>query len=281
MTGSGFTRRWLLCGWSLLGGLACGEPLLPETTSPSAPASAQPVAEKLTLLLQADQTTASARPERSPLPVDARQSERLSMVNEQIAERGIKDQATLDAMRKVPRHLFVENEQVGQAYTDSPLPIGHGQTISQPYIVAFMTEQLRLKPTDRVLEVGAGSGYQAAVLAEIVREVDTIEIIDALARRAADRLKSLNYKNVNVLSGDGYFGRPSRAPYDAIIVTAAASHIPPPLLAQLKPGGRMAIPVGQSGWAQNLLLLEKSIDGSVRTRNLLPVRFVPLMRANP
>jgi protein-L-isoaspartate(D-aspartate) O-methyltransferase len=229
--------------------------------------------------LRADQITTGTKPTRRSFTTDSLQNQRMTMVQEQIAGRGVTDPATLDSMRKVPRHLFVENAQVGQAYEDSPLPIGHGQTISQPYIVGFMTEQLRLKPGDRVLEIGTGSGYQAAILAEIVAEVSTIEIIDALAKRAADRLKRLKYSNVNVLNGDGYFGRTSRAPYDAIIVTAAASHIPPPLMAQLKPGGRMVIPVGQTGWAQNLLLVEKRADGSVRTQNLLPVQFVPLMRA--
>jgi len=156
------------------------------------------------------------------------------------------------------------------------LPIGHGQTISQPYIVGFMTEKLELEPGDRVLEVGTGSGYQAAILGELVEEVISIEIIEPLARAAAQRLERLGYGNITVLYGDGYYGFEDAAPFDAIIVTAAAAHIPPPLNRQLKPGGRMAIPVGRSGWTQNLLLVEKDSDGEISTRNLMAVRFVPL-----
>jgi protein-L-isoaspartate(D-aspartate) O-methyltransferase len=158
------------------------------------------------------------------------------------------------------------------------LPIGHGQTISQPYIVAYMTEILRIEPGNRVLEVGTGSGYQAAILAELAKQVVSIEIIKPLAQTAAKRLERLGYRNITVLDGDGYFGWESAAPYDAIIVTAAATHVPPPLVAQLKPGGRMAIPVGETAWTQNLLLIEKDKDGKLTTRNLIPVRFVPLTR---
>ncbi|HEX6138025.1 MAG TPA: protein-L-isoaspartate(D-aspartate) O-methyltransferase [Casimicrobiaceae bacterium] len=200
------------------------------------------------------------------------------MVRGQIAGRGVKDEEILAAMVRVPRHAFVPADQQRHAYADRPLPIGHGQTISQPYIVAYMTELLRLARGDRVLEVGAGSGYQAAILAELADAVVTIEIVRPLAEAAAKRLERLGYRNVTVLHGDGYFGWESAAPYDAIIVTAAASHVPPPLIAQLKPGGRMAIPVGDAAWTQNLLLVEKDATGTITTRNLLPVRFVPLTR---
>jgi len=198
------------------------------------------------------------------------------MVREQIGHRGIEDGAVLEALRRVPRHRFVPQGREDAAYADRPLAIGHGQTISQPYIVAYMTELLAPGPDDRVLEVGTGSGYQAAVLAEIVREVVSIEIVRALAESAAERLQGLGYRNVTVLHGDGYFGHPPGALYDAIIVTAAAAHVPPPLIEQLRPGGRMAIPVGPPGAVQNLLLVEKDADGEVSSRSLMPVRFVPL-----
>jgi protein-L-isoaspartate(D-aspartate) O-methyltransferase len=200
------------------------------------------------------------------------------MVRAQIASRGVKDEEVLATMIRVPRHEFVPADQQRFAYADRPLPIGHGQTISQPYIVAYMTELLRLERGDRVLEVGAGSGYQAAILAELADTVVTLEIVRPLAEAAAARLERLGYRNVTVLHGDGYFGWESAAPYDAIIVTAAASHVPPPLIAQLKRGGRMAIPVGDAAWTQNLLLIEKDETGRITTRNLLPVRFVPLTR---
>lgn len=203
-------------------------------------------------------------------------AQREAMVREQIEARGVRDPATLSAMRAVPRHEFVPRESVGGAYGDHPLPIGHGQTISQPYIVAYMTELLALQPGDRVLEVGTGSGYQAAVLAEITDEVHTIEIVPALARGAAERLARLGYGEVKTREGDGYYGWPEAAPFQAIIVTAAATSIPPPLVEQLAPGGRMVVPVGATPWTQNLVLVTKDEDGAVRTRTLLPVRFVPL-----
>ena len=204
--------------------------------------------------------------------------ERKRMVRHQISARGVDDSKVLDAMRDVPRHLLVPESLRKHAYKDRPLPIGHGQTISQPYIVGYMTELLRIGPEDTVLEIGTGSGYQAAILAQLAREVITIEIIEALANRAAEDLQDMGYQNISVLHGDGYFGYETQAPYDAIIVTAAAEHIPPPLIAQLKPGGRMILPVGSSGWTQNLILVKKNSEGKVRTRNLLPVRFVPLTR---
>jgi protein-L-isoaspartate(D-aspartate) O-methyltransferase len=186
------------------------------------------------------------------------------------------DASVLEAMRRVPRHEFVPDEVRAQAYANQPLPIGYGQTISQPYIVALMTALLHPEKDDVVLEVGTGSGYQAAVLASLVDRVYTIEIVEPLALRAADRLKALGYDNVIVRQSDGYYGWPEHAPYDGIVVTAAASHIPPPLLNQLKLHGRMIIPVGTSFMAQNLLLVEKDEQGQVHTEVLLPVAFVPL-----
>jgi protein-L-isoaspartate(D-aspartate) O-methyltransferase len=184
----------------------------------------------------------------------------------------------LRAMGDVPRHEFVPDGVRQDAYTDRPLPIGYGQTISQPLIVALMTDLLRVGPDDSVLEVGTGSGYQAAVLARLVRRVHTIEIIPGLAIAAADRMKRLGYGNVVVREGDGYFGWKEAAPFDAIIVTAAASQIPPPLLQQLKPGGRMLIPVGAPFALQHLVLVERDSEGRAKTHQLLPVRFVPLVR---
>lgn len=182
----------------------------------------------------------------------------------------------LAAMRRVRRDEFVPADMVRHAYDNSPLPIGQGQTISQPFIVAYMTELLAPQADDRVLEVGTGSAYQAAVVAQLVDTVVSIEIVRPLAEGAADRLEALGYGNVTVLHGDGYYGYPARAPYDGIVVTAAASHVPPPLVDQLAAGGRMVIPVGDSAWTQNLLLVEKGADGEITTRNLMPVRFVPL-----
>jgi protein-L-isoaspartate(D-aspartate) O-methyltransferase len=180
-------------------------------------------------------------------------------------------------MRAVPRHLFVPERHQGSAYADRPLPIGLGQTISQPYIVALMTELLAVEPGDRILEVGTGSGYQAAVAAQLADSVFTIEILDELAASAAERLRRLGYGNVAARQGDGYFGWEEHAPFDGILVTAAAGHIPPPLVAQLAPGGRMVIPVGGVFQVQHLVLVEKAPDGRVRTRNVLPVQFVPLV----
>jgi protein-L-isoaspartate(D-aspartate) O-methyltransferase len=200
------------------------------------------------------------------------------MVREHIESRGIQDSVTLRALRTVPRHEFVPAASRGRAYGDHPLPIGYGQTISQPYIVAYMTEVLAPRPGMRVLEVGTGSGYQAAVLAEAGVDVLSIEIVEALASAARDRLERLGYRNVRVRHADGFFGWPEGAPFDAIIVTAAAGFIPPPLVEQLKPGGRMVIPVGSVYGTQTLILVEETPDGDVRTRSLLPVRFVPLVR---
>lgn len=199
-----------------------------------------------------------------------------AMVERQLRPRGIDDPRTLRAMAKVPREKFVPKELRPSAYDDRPLPIGYGQTISQPFIVGFMTQQLQPKATDRVLEIGTGSGYQAAVLAELVAEVYTIEIVRPLARQAETLLRDLGYKNIHVKAGDGYKGWPEHAPFDAIIVTAAPDHIPQPLVEQLKEGGRMIIPVGKTV-AQQLYLLEKR-GGVVKQTAVIPVKFVPLTR---
>jgi len=204
-------------------------------------------------------------------------AQRLAMVEQQIAAHGVRDPATLSAMRAVPRHAFVPAEHRDRAYGDHPLPIGLGQTVSQPYIVAYMTETIRPKPGMRVLEVGTGSGYQAAILAAIGCDVYTVEIFAALATSARERLERLGVGNVTVRHGDGYDGWAAAAPFDAILVTAAAGYIPPVLLSQLKPGGRMVIPVGSVYGVQNLILVEQDSAGELRTRNLLPVRFVPML----
>jgi len=186
------------------------------------------------------------------------------------------DDAVLGAMRTVPRHAFVPEDEQDRAYDNRPLPIGYGQTISQPYIVALMTDLLDVGPGDTVLEVGTGSGYQAAVLSGLVARISTIEIVPQLGERARDVLARLGYDNVEVRIGDGYYGWEARAPFDGIIVTAAASHVPPPLVRQLRPGGRMLIPVGSHFLVQELLMVEKNADGEVSTRQILPVAFVPL-----
>ncbi|WP_372527316.1 protein-L-isoaspartate(D-aspartate) O-methyltransferase [Piscinibacter sp.] len=186
------------------------------------------------------------------------------------------DERVMAAMAGVPRHEFVPADQRPYAYQNRPLPIGHGQTISQPYIVALMTDLARVEPGHKVLEVGTGSGYQAAVMAHLARAVYTIEIIEPLGLQATQRLQRLGYDNVQVRLGDGYHGWEEHAPYDVILVTAAASHIPPPLIRQLKAGGRMVIPVGASFLIQQLMLVEKNLDGTVSTRQILPVAFVPL-----
>jgi protein-L-isoaspartate(D-aspartate) O-methyltransferase len=197
------------------------------------------------------------------------------MVNTQIRARGITDKQVLQAMTKVPRHLFVPEPYTASAYEDMPLPIGLDQTISQPYIVAFMTEALMLKATDRVLEIGTGSGYQAAILAEICDSVYTIDIFKQLADRARQILDKLGYKNIIVKHGDGYKGWPEHAPFDAIIVTCAPSNIPDPLKDQLAEGGRMIIPVGDSGIQQLVLLVRR--NGNILEESVLPVRFVPMI----
>jgi len=201
---------------------------------------------------------------------------RARMVDTQIAARGVRDPRVLEAMRTVPRHRFVDPSLAGEAYNDYPLPIGHGQTISQPFIVAYMVELLRVKPEHRVLEVGTGCGYQAAVLGELAREVYTIEIVEPLARCAKETLAALGYENVHVRHGDGYHGWPEQAPFDGIIVAAAPEEVPPALVEQLAPGGRLVIPVGRDD--QEIRVITRSAEGIVEER-LIPVRFVPLVRS--
>ncbi len=231
----------------------------PATSPTTRPASTQPL-----------------KPWKPPR-IKARQSDRAAMARV-IRLYGLKDKPILDAMEAVARHEFVPRSLLGDAYRDSPLPIGHGQTISQPYIVAKMTRELRLPKNARVLEVGTGSGYQAAVLSEFTRHVHTIEIIKPLYEAARKRLKRLGYHVIQVRHGDGYYGWADKGPFDAIIVTCAAGQIPPPLIKQLKRGGRMVIPVGGPFSVQSLLLVEKRKDGSLRSRSLGAVRFVPLTR---
>jgi len=206
---------------------------------------------------------------------DDRLEERMDMVKYQIRDRGVTDPRVLRAMEHVLRHEFVPGDYVDQAYADHPLPIGHGQTISQPYIVALMTELLDLKDTDRVLEIGTGSGYQAAILSEIVAEVYTVEIVEPLAAEAEERLKRLGYKNVHVLFADGYYGWEEHAPYDAIIVTCAPDHIPQPLVQQLADGGSLVVPVGPPGGYQTLWQITRQ-GQEIRKRNVTGVLFVPL-----
>ncbi|WP_262378534.1 protein-L-isoaspartate(D-aspartate) O-methyltransferase [Luteimonas viscosa] len=201
---------------------------------------------------------------------------RNGMVEQQLAERDIDDPHVLEAMRAVPRHRFVPAALAADAYRDQPLPIGHDQTISQPYIVALMTQLARVSPGDRVLEVGTGSGYQAAVLGELGAQVYSIEIVAPLAQQAQRLLEELGYRNVVVKAGDGYAGWPEHAPFDAIVVTAAPERIPAPLLEQLKPGGRLVIPVGPLQSAQELRVVEKDASGQLHERDIAPVRFVPL-----
>lgn len=211
--------------------------------------------------------------------VDGYERKRHEMVARQIAARGVSDSATLDAMRAVPRHLFVPDSQKPYAYHDRPLPIGYGQTISQPYIVGYMTQVIGPEKGQRVLEIGTGSGYQAAVLAQIVDRVYSIEIIAPLAERAKKLIEDMSYDNVRIKHGDGYYGWEAFAPFDAIVVTAAAEYVPPPLVAQLKPGGRMVIPVGSPFMTQQLMLVTRKGEDMV-TQALFPVRFVPFTRSD-
>ena len=207
---------------------------------------------------------------------DSRRLERQTMVDDQIRGRGITDQRVLAAMRSVPRERFVPETVTGQAYADHPLPIGYGQTISQPYIVAYMSETLQVTKSSKVLEIGTGSGYQAAILGELAGEVYSIEIVPELADRARQTLDALGYKNIHVRTGDGYRGWPEQAPFDRIMVTAAPDHVPQPLVDQLATGGRLVIPVGRT--EQDLLLITRTPTGVVQRRTI-PVRFVPLVRS--
>lgn len=208
---------------------------------------------------------------------DPYKEKREKLVKQTIENRDVRDPAVLNAMRSVKRHLFVPENSIANAYDDRPLPIGFGQTISQPYLVAYMTEVIEPKPEFKVLEIGTGSGYQAAVLAEIVKEVYTIEIVPELGNAAAERLKKVGHKNVNVKVTDGYHGWKEHGPYDAIVVTAAAEFVPPPLIEQLKDGGKMIIPVGSPFITQTLMLIEKR-GKRITTKSLLPVVFVPFTR---
>ena len=213
---------------------------------------------------------------QSPAPADQYRSRRLIMAKDQIEARGVKNPEVLAVMRTIPRELFVPESVRPQAYDDHPLPIGFGQTISQPFIVGLMTELLDPKKNHRVLEIGTGSGYQAAVLSRLVGELYSIEIVPELARSAAETLRSLGFSNVTVREGDGYRGWPEKAPFDRIILTAAPPEIPQALLDQLRPGGRLVAPVGVSD--QNLVVVQKSTDGKTSTRSVLPVRFVPMIK---
>ena len=208
---------------------------------------------------------------------DPYSQKRERLVKQTIESRGVEDPAVLLAMRSVKRHLFVPENNISNAYEDRPLPIGYGQTISQPYIVAYMTEVIKPNPAFKVLEIGTGSGYQAAVLAQIVKEVYTIEIVPELGNKAAERLKIVGYKNVFVKVADGYYGWREHGPYDAIVVTAAAEFVPPPLIEQLKDGGKMVIPIGSPFLTQTLMLVEKK-GKKITTKSLLPVVFVPFTR---
>lgn len=208
---------------------------------------------------------------------DPFRNEREEMVSQTIERRGVASEMVLKSMRKVKRHLFVPENVVANAYEDRPLPIGYGQTISQPFIVAYMTEIINPKPQHKVLEIGTGSGYQAAVLAEVVKAVYSIEIIPDLGNAASTRLQKMGYNNVNVKIADGYFGWPEHGPYDAIVVTAAAEFVPPPLIEQLREGGKIVIPIGAPFMNQNLMLIEKN-GKKITTKNLMPVAFVPFTR---
>jgi protein-L-isoaspartate(D-aspartate) O-methyltransferase len=231
---------------------------------------------KLEQKQEATEEKKAERPEHKHPVFAERTKEREEMVATQIQARGVKDPNVLKAMRIVPRHAFIPENVQKQAYGDYPLPIGFGQTISQPYIVAFMTEALKLEPNSKVLEIGTGSGYQAAVCAEIAAEVYTIEIIEGLAKRAEEKLEELGYPNVFVKAGDGYFGWPEKAPFDAIIGTAAAERIPPPLIEQLAPGGRMILPYETNAGFQYLVLITKDEKGNLSKKNVMPVMFVPM-----
>ena len=213
-------------------------------------------------------------PERAQMIEEIRET---AMLAQAPGTGGVIDDKVLNALARVPRHRFVPDNEAGRAYENRPLPIGHGQTISQPYIVALMTDLLDATPGDRVFELGTGSGYQSAVLAEMGCDVWTMEVVEELGRRAAETLAATDYADrVRTRIGDAYYGWPDAAPFDAIVVTAAGDHVPPPLVEQLKPGGRMVIPVGTGFLTQQLLLVEKLEDGGVRSREVLPVRFVPL-----
>ena len=232
----------------------------------------------LALVVSLSVATGAASLAQRPAGGASYDTARQRMVDQQLAGRDIRDRRVLDAMRTVPRHEFVPADLRGEAYDDNPLPIGYGQTISQPYIVAFMTEALQLSPSDRVLEIGTGSGYQAAILGVLVKEVYTIEIVEPLAERSRKTLEALGHRNVHVRAGNGYLGWPEQAPFDRVMVTAAPDEVPPALIEQLKIGGLMAIPVGAG--VQELRILRKTKSG-METLRTLPVRFVPMTSKPP
>ena len=238
--------------------------------------AAEPTRRSQYLVLTVFILTLEVAVAQPPAPTDLYRGSRLIMVRDQIDARGVKNSEVLAAMRSVPRELFVPENVRSKAYEDNPLPIGFGQTISQPFIVGLMTELLDPKKNHRVLEIGTGSGYQAAILSRLVGELYSIEIVPELARSAAETLRNLGFGNVTVREGDGYRGWPEKAPFDRIILTAAPPEIPPVLVDQLRPGGRLVAPVGVK--AQNLVVVQKSADGKTSTRSVLSVRFVPMIK---
>ncbi len=264
-------RHWHLWALRILFLFVCLS--LGDTAMRERPALASDGPEAAEAVKDANEAT---RPDHSHPAFAERVEERKRMVTRQIEWRQVRDPNVLKAMRTVPRHAFMRPGDQRYAYLDTPWSIGKGQTISQPYIVAFMTEALKLDPNSRVLEIGTGSGYQAAVCGEIAREVYSIEIVESLAKSAARRLKKLGYGNVFVKAGDGFYGWPEKAPFDAIIGTAAAVRIPPALIRQLKTGGRMILPVENESGFQYLILLSKDERGKLHKKNLMPVRFVPM-----
>ncbi len=273
----GGMNSWVLTVLVVIAVACCAVMLLPGNESPKAGDLATgPVSTATaTASAPASAPTTTTAPKWTPPRFKARQNERDKMVRV-IRAYGLRDKAVLKAMAAVPRHEFVLPRYSRRAYADTPLPIGYGQTISQPYMVAEMTRLLKLTPKSRVLEIGTGSGYQAAVLTHFTPHVYSIEIVKPLAESARKKMKRLGYSVVNVRAGDGYYGWQKQAPFDAIIVTCAAGRIPPPLIRQLAPGGRMVIPVGRPFAMQSLMLLEKRADGSIRSKSLMAVAFVPM-----
>jgi protein-L-isoaspartate(D-aspartate) O-methyltransferase len=253
----------------------------PAEAPPTSPTADRPAAKP-----EEDAASPSPQPPRGETEwnrprTEERRQDRERMVREQIAAQAVRDPAVLQAMRDVPRHWFVPPHLASHAYDDRPLPIGEGQTISQPFIVAFMTEALGLQPDHRVLEIGTGSGYQAAILAELTPHVYTIEIIESLGRQAAEAFRKHGYGTISVKIGDGYQGWAEHAPFDAIIVTCAPDAVPKALIEQLRPGGVMCIPVGDTRSGQELIRVRKMVDGSLERQRLLPVRFVPMLGGKP
>lgn len=264
---AGRLARAVACLLSICSVTACRDRMTVDAEGAQSPIAATSRAQPS----PASRAAGSRRPRTSE-----RRRERLTMVERQLKARDIEDQAVLDAMSNVPRHWFVPQPQAARAYQDSPLPIGFRQTISQPYIVALMTECLEIKPGHKVLEIGTGSGYQAAVLAELTDRVFTIEIVEALAKRTIGIFEKRGYTSIRTRIGDGYRGWPEHAPFDAIIVTCAPNNIPRPLLDQLAPGGRLCIPVGEQFGPQALILVRKKRDGTLERRRIESVAFVPM-----